>query len=149
MPTDLTYPYIGEGYKWNLLYKIYLKTGYWCDHVGQKPVSSILKFDEDLTPQEKTDVNTIVGDGSTCQDPIKFATANNKFIIKDVYWWRNQIETAVGFNVAVSYQKSGSHPEEDEIVLQPTDPTYQMEKILTQNQKNQLRSALEDLIRLE
>jgi hypothetical protein len=149
MPTNLSYPYIGEGYKWNLLYKIFLKTGYWCDHVGKPPTSSLLKFDEDLSEQEKTDINNIVGDGSTCQDAIKFATVNNKFIIKDVFWFRDEIEAAVGFNVAVSYQKSGTHPEEDEIVVQATDPTYQIEKILSQNQKNQLRSALEDLIRLE
>jgi hypothetical protein len=149
MPTTLTYSPLPDGYRWNLLQRINLKTGYW---PGTSTTSSYtyIKFIEDLTQQEIDDVNAIVGDGTTCQDPVKFASQNNRIIIKDVWEWRDQLEADAGFNVAITYQVSGlkgTNP--DEIVLQATDSTYQAEKILKANERNAFMSAVEGLNRIE
>lgn len=149
MGTKLTYPPLPDGYRWNLLNKIHMKTSYW-PGTSTTTSETKLNFIEDLTAQEITDVDTIVGDGSTCQDPVIFAMINNKYIIKDVWEWRDQVEADAGFQVAITYRSSGLKGDAlDEIVVQPTDPTYQAERIMTNPQKNNLLGALEDLIRLE
>lgn len=149
MGTDLTYPPLPDGYRWNLLNKINYKIGKW-PGTSTNANRTILRFIEDLTPQEIADVDAIIGDGSTCQDPIQFATQNNRKIVKDIWEWRDQIEAEAGFNVAISYRSSGLKGDAlDEIVLQGTDPTYQAEKILTNTDKRNLQNALENLIRDE
>ena len=150
MGTRLTYPPLPDGYRWNILQKIYLKIGKW---PGSATTSSetIFNFIEDLSAQEITDVDDLIGDGSTCQDPIKFGIINNTYILKDVYEYRDQLEADAGYNIAITYRSSGtiSGTVYDEIVLQPTDPTYQAVKILTNPQKNALASAVENLGRWE
>jgi len=150
MGTKLTYdPLPSGGYTWNLLNKINMK-------IGKRPGTSTnsrhtyIYFIEDLTPQEIADVDAIIGDGSTAKDPVEFATVNNRYIIKDLWEWRNEIEAELGFNVAITYRSSGTHGDRiDEIVFQPTDPTYQAEKLLDNTDKRNIVSALEGLIRLE
>jgi hypothetical protein len=150
MPTTLKYSFLlSEGYIWNLKNKIFLKTGYQC-RTAQPQSGFALHFIEDLTEQEKIDINTIVGDGSTALNPIKFATQNNRFEIKDVENWVKQVETQAGFNTAISYKSSGTYGFDvyDIIVVQPCDPTYQMEYLMQGPDAGKLRGALEDLITL-
>lgn len=152
MATKLTYPKLPSGYRWNVRQRIRLKTGYWCGSYTTAN-NTYFNFTEDLTEQEKTDVNNIIGDGSTCQDSIEFALVNNRIIIKCIPEWLSELEAQAGFNIALTYRLSGSkgtnpgHP--DEIVLQAVDPTYQMEKILTNPEKNDFIAAVEWLNRVE
>ena len=88
MGTKLTYdPLPTGGYTWNLLNKINMK-------IGKRPGTSTnsrhtyINFIEDLTAQEITDVDAVIGDGSKAKDPVIFPTADNKFILKDVWEWR-------------------------------------------------------------
>jgi len=152
MSTTLTYSFLlpATGYIWNLKNKIFLKTGYWC-RTSQPNSGLRLHFTQDLTPQEEEDVHAIVGDGSTAQSPIEFAMQNNRYIIKDVWDWRSQVENDAGFNVAISYRPSGIYGPDvyDEIVVQPCDLTYQMEYLMQGADSGRLRNALEDLISLE
>jgi hypothetical protein len=152
MGTKLTYPRLPAGYGWNVRRKILYKTGYWCGGYSTA-TNTYFMFQEDLTPQEITDVDTLIGDGSTCQDPVKFVSSGNRIIIKCIPEWLPELEAEAGFNIAITYQLSGSkgtnpgHP--DEIVLQAVDPTYQMEKILTQQEKKAFVDAVEWLNRVE
>ena len=150
MGTKLEFNPLPEGYRFNLLNKIYMKTGFW-PATSTTSSKTYLNFIEDLTAQQITDVENIIGDGSTCQNPIVFALSNNRYIIKDIWEYRADIEAEVGFNVAITYRSSGTYGSDvyDEIVVQPTDPTYQAQLIMTNPQKNTLLGALEDLIRLE
>jgi hypothetical protein len=149
MATKLTYPRLPDGYYWNLRNKIFYKIGKRAKTrtTGQ---ATYIEFVEDLTPQEEADVNAIMASPSTACDSIEFASANNRKIVKDIWDWRDQIETACGFNVAITYRSSGLKGNaNDEIVIQGTDPTYQMEKLLTNTDRRNLQNALIDLIRDE
>jgi len=149
MGTKLTYPKLPDGYRWNLLNKINYKIGKW-PATATTSLGTGLAFIEDLTAQEIADVDAIMADPNTAQNSIEFASANNRKIVKDIWDWRDQIETECGFNVAISYRSSGLKGDTlDEIVLQGTDPTYQSEKLLTNTDRRNLQSALENLIRDE
>ena len=149
MGTKLSYPPLPDGYRWNLLNKINYKIGKWPGTATTGNATN-LHFIEDLTAQEIDDVNAIMADANTAQNSIEFASANNRKIVKDIWEWRDQIETEAGFNVAITYRSSGLKGDAlDEIVLQGTDPTYQAEKILTNTDRRNLQSALENLIRDE
>jgi hypothetical protein len=152
MGTKLTYPKLPSGYRWNIRQKIRLKTGYWCGSYTNAN-GTYFMFQEDLTPQEEADVDALIGDGSTCQDSVKFVSANNRIIIKCIPEWLPELEAEAGFNIALTYDLSGSkgtnpgHP--DEIVLQAVDPTYQMEKLLTGNEPKKFMDAVKNLSRVE
>jgi hypothetical protein len=150
MATNLIYTdLLPDGfYGWNLRHKIYRKIGYYC-HIVQTQRECHLMFDVDLSPDQISDVNAFMADSITACDSVEFATINNRYILKDVWEWLSQLEADCGFNVMLTYRKSGSHPNEDEIVLQPCDPTYQMEKILTNPEKNALEAAIANLGRWE
>lgn len=137
MPTKLSYPPLPEGYRWNLLNKINMKIGKW-PGTSTTGNATYLNFIEDLTPQEITDVDTIVGDGSTCQDPVVGVIADNHYVLKDIWEWRGELETATGINFALTYRSSGTFGPNvyDEIIVQPVDPTYQTERDLTNPEKN-------------
>ena len=150
MGTTLEYPPLPQGKRWNVIQKISLKTGYWPGTytTSQK---TVFQFIEDLTPQEQIDVDLIIGDGGTCQDPIVFTSLNNTYILKDVFDWHAELEANTGFNIALSYRSSGTYGPDvyDEIVLQPTDPTYQSVKVLGVQDKKAFIVAIEDLGRWE
>ena len=150
MATKLTFPLLPVGSRWNLMTKIEYK-------IGKRPSSSTnaretsLTFADDLTPQEIIDVNAIMADPNTAQDPIVFAVQNNTYILQDVWEWRVKVETEAGYEIAITYGSSGNKGPGvlDEIVLQPTDPTYQAVRILNNPQKNALVNAIENLGRWE
>ena len=146
MATRLVYPPLPDGYRWNLCTKIEYKIGK-RPSTGTNGRETWLKWDEDLSAQEITDVDAIMADPNTAQDPIIFQSTGNTFILKDVEVWKAELEVAVGFEVAITYRSSGNKGAGvlDEIVLQPTDPTYQAIKILTNPQKNALVNAVADL----
>lgn len=105
-----------------------------------------LRFDRDLTSPELTILNSILAVPDDAYDPVDFATVNNTFILKDIWDWRDQIETDCGFNVIITYRSSGSKGSRfDEIVIQATNSTYDAERILTNPQKNALENAIQDL----
>jgi hypothetical protein len=145
MATKLTYPRLPDGKIWNLIARIDYKIGKWLGTWSNR-TSTHLISQEDLTPQEETDINTIVGDGSTCQDPIQFALVNNRIIMKCLPDFLPELEVEAGFNIAMTYRLNG---ENEEMVLQATDPTYQMEKILTVQEKKAFIAAVEWLNRVE
>jgi hypothetical protein len=150
MPTTLTYPVLPAGYKWNMLEKIELKTGYRPRSTASDGNQTRIHFIQDLTAEEIADVDAIVGDGSNAQDPIIFTMTNNTYIVKDIYNWRDQLETETGLNIAITYRSSGNKGSKlDEIVVQATDPTYQAVKILTNPEKNALVNAIANLGRWE
>ena len=127
-----------------------MKTGYW-PATSTTSNTTHINFIEDLTEQEKTDVNNIVGDGSTACDPVAFVSLGNRIIVKDIWNWRSQLESDAGFNIAITYRSSGTYGSNvnDEIVLQATDPTYQGEKLLTGNEPKNFMDAVIGLIREE
>ena len=149
MGTKLSYPPLPDGYRWNLLNKINYKIGKW-PGTATTGNATHLNFIEDLTQDEIDRVNTIMADPNTAQNSIEFAMSGNRLIVKDIWDWRDQIETEAGFNVAITYRSSGLKGDAfDEIVIQGTDPTYQAEKILTNTDKRNLLAAVEGLIREE
>jgi hypothetical protein len=149
MGTKLSYPPLPDGYRWNLLSKINYKIGKW-PGTETNTRETKLEFIEDLTPQEIIDVEAIMADPNTAQSPIVFEILNNTFILKDVQEWRAELEAAAGYEIAITYRSSGLQGTAlDEIVLQPTDPTYQAVRILSNPQKNALVGAVEDLGRWE
>jgi len=150
MGTKLIYdPLPTGGYTWNLLNKINMKIGKW-PGTSTNSRHTYINFIEDLTAQEISDVDAVIGDGSTAKDPVVFPTADNKFILKDVWEWKDEIEAACGFNVAITYRSGGTHGDRiDEIILQPVDPTYQTEKIMTVQENKSLKAALDFLVTAE
>ena len=146
MPTQLVYDLLPDGCRWNLLNKIYMKTGYW-PRTSDTSKTTYINFTETLSQQGIDEVNAIVGDGSTACDPVVFAAVDNKYIVKDIWEWKEQLETDVGFEIIITFRSSGTYGPNvyDEIVLQPSDPTYQVERVLTNPQKNALVNAVADL----
>ena len=132
MGTKLTYPPLSnDGKRFNVTQKIFYKIGY-ITHTYTTSQITVFLFEEDLTPEEIADVDAIMSNPNTAQDPIQFAMSGNRLIVRDILDWKDEIEAAVGFNVAITYRKSGLKGDVfDELVLQGTDPTYQMEKLLT------------------
>jgi hypothetical protein len=85
----------------------------------------VLRFDRELTSPELTILNSILAVPDDAYDPVIFATIDNHYIVRDIWDWRDQIETDCGFNVIITYRSSGSHGSKfDEIVIQPTNSTY-------------------------
>ena len=150
MSTKLSYSPLPDGYRWNLLNKINYKIGKWPGTATTGTATKLI-FVEDLTPQEIADVDAIMADPNTAQGSIEFEFTDNRLIVKDIWEWRDEIETEAGFNVAITYRSSGLKGAGvlDEIVLQGTDPTYQAVKILTNTDKRNFLSAVEGLIRVE
>jgi hypothetical protein len=143
MSTKLTYPPLPDGYRWNLLNKINMKIGKWPGTTTTGNATHI-SFIEDLTPQEIADVNAIMADPNTAQNPVEFTEPDNRYVLKDIEVYREQLETAVGFQVAISYKSSGTFGANvyDEIVLQPVTPDYQEELVLTNPQKNTMANTI-------
>jgi hypothetical protein len=150
MPTKLVYPKLPDGYRWNLQNKINYKIGKW-PGTTTNARRTYITFVEDLTPQEEAEVNAIMADPNIACGPIEFATQNNRFIVKDIYDWRNQIVSECGFDVAISYRTTGTFGilVQDEIIVQPSDATHQMQYLMQGPDEGKLRSALENLIRVE
>lgn len=151
MATKLTYPKLPGGYEWNLAYRLQIQTGYW-PNISHTANQTVITFAEDLTQGAIDLVNAVMVIPATAQDPILFEITGNTYILKDIWEYRATLEADAGFNIAVSYRQSGSGPDpnaQDEIVLQPTDPTYQAVRILTNPQKNALVNAVEALGRWE
>ena len=149
MATKLTYPALPPGYRWNLLNKIRMKIGKY-PGTSTTGLGTHIIFVEDLDQADIDAVDAIMADPYTAQNSIEFAMSGNRLIVKDVWFWRDQVEADAGFNVAITYRDSGFKGVlDDEIVLQATDPTYQAEKILTQTNKRNFLAAVEGLIREE
>ena len=153
MATKLTYPKIpidtGENrakyWRWNLLQRIRYKTGKHC-RTSTTGVTYIY-FDEDLSQAEIDIVNQIMSDYETACAPITFAIQNNTYILRDIYEWKDWFEQQIGFNVIITFRSSGQYGGEvlDEIVIQATDPTYQFEKILTNQDKKAITDTLQSM----
>jgi hypothetical protein len=144
MSTKLSYPKLPDGYRWNLLNKIRMATGYW-PGTWTTGTNTYLEFHEDLNQSEIDTVDAIMASPESACDPVEFAITGNTYIVKDIWNYRAQIEAACGFNVAIGYKASETPPDPgalDLIVLQPTDPTYQAVKILTNPEKNALENAI-------
>lgn len=149
MATRLIYPRIPDGYRWNLLMKIFYRIGKKPGTHSDADITELHWHNDDLSGPEIIAVNEIMAEPNPC-DPIDFQTIGNKFIIKDVYEWKDQVEADCGFPVAVTYRVSGLKGDEpDEIVVQPTDPTYQNEKLMQGPDEGRLRTALKNLIQVE
>jgi hypothetical protein len=146
MGTKLTYPKLPDGYRWNLLNKINYKIGKW-PATATTGSGTHLNFIEDLTAQEIDDVDAIMADENTAQDPIILGPVNSRLIVPDVYDHRATLEANFGYNVAITYRPSGAFEPgvNDEIVLQPTDPTYQAHLLMTNPLRNALENTLIDL----
>ena len=144
MPTKLPYPKLPDGYRWNLKNKIYIQTGYWAT-ISETSSQTVIRFAEDLIQTERDKVDALMASPSTACSPIIYGPANSRLIIPDVWERRVALETAFGYNIAISYRQSPSPPDPnalDEIVLQPTDSTYLSHLIMTNPLRNALESAL-------
>ena len=146
MGTKLVYPLLPDEYRWNLLNKISYKIGKW-PGTSSNSTQTKITFEEDLTPQEIADVDAIMADPDTAQDPIIFQSTGNTYVIKDTWEYRAELIANIGFEVAITYRSSGIFGPKvnDQIIVQPTDPTYQAIRILTNPQKNALVNAVADL----
>jgi hypothetical protein len=146
MPTKLTYLKLPDGYRWNLKNKIYIQTGYWST-ISENSSQTFIRFAEDLIQAEIDKVDALMASPSTACSPIIYGPANSRLIIPDIWEHRVDLETAFGYNIAISYRQSASPPDPkalDEIVLQPTDPTYLGHLIMTNPLRNALENALSD-----
>ena len=150
MATKLTYPPLSnDGNRYNVTQKIFYKIGY-ITHTYTTSQITVFLFEEDLTPEEIAEVDAIMADPNTAQDSIQFAMIGNRLIVRNILDWKDEIEAACGFNVSITFRRSGLKGNSfDELVLQGTDPTYQMEKILTNTNKRDFLAAVEGLIRVE
>ena len=149
MATKLTYPALPDGKRWNMINKINMAIGKWPGTYTNSR-DTVIIFGEDLIQTEIDKVDAIMADPDTACDSVEFASANNRKIVKKIWEYRDEIETACGFNVAITLRQSGlKGTDYDEIVIQGTDPTYQMEKLLTNTDRRNLQNALIDLIRDE
>lgn len=147
MSTKLTYPRLPAGYEWNLAYRLQINTGYW-PNISHTSNQTVVTFAEDLSQGAIDLVDAVMAVPATAQEPIKFEMTGNTYIVKDIWEHRATLEADAGFNIAVSYRRSASPPDpaaQDEIVLQPTDPTYKAIKILTNPEKNDLVAAVNSL----
>ena len=149
MSTKLEYTKLPDGYRWNLLNKIHMKIGKW-PGTSTTRTKTYLVFVEDLDQADIDAVDAIMASPASACDAIQFTSSGNRLIVKDIWDWRDQIETETGFNIAITYRSSGLKGNAmDEIVLQGTDPTYQAQKLLTQSNKRNFLTAVEGLIRVE
>ncbi len=147
--TEYSYPKpISTNYHFNLNSKILHRISTYTGKIARIVAGDImtLRFERELTPPELTILNNILAVPDNAYDPVEFATVGNHYVLKDIWEWRDQVETDCGFNVIITYRSSGSKgPRFDEIVIQPTNSTYDAELILTNPQKNALESAIENL----
>lgn len=143
MATKLSYPKLPDGYGWNLSNKIRMK-------IGKKPgISSTanttyINFDEDLIQAEIDIVDAIMDDPNTAQEPIESTITDNSYIIKDIWDWRQELETTTGINFAIGYKSSGTFGPNvyDLIILVPMDVNYENEIELTNPQKNTVANTI-------
>jgi hypothetical protein len=146
MATKLTYPKLPDGYRWNLKNKIHIQSGYWST-ISETSGQTIIRFAEDLIQTEIDKVDALMASPSTACSPIIYGPANSRLIIPDIWEHRVDLETAFGYNIAISYRQSVSPPDPnalDQIVLQPTDPTYLSHLLMTNPLRNALENALSD-----
>lgn len=155
MSTQLTYPRIQS-----------VKLGLWTicnkieEKIGERPGTwsnnsdTHFTFQGDLTQEQKDQVDAIVTSPDAQGPDISLMVQNNSYIISDIWEHRAEIAAQTGINFKVFYRFSGTIPGAkypDEIVLVPCgEPPFQdAQRILTNNQKNQFVSAIEDLNRWE
>lgn len=139
---------ISTNYHFNLTSKIRHRISTYTGAIARIVAGSsmILRFDRDLTSPELIILNSILAVPDNAYDPVNFATVNNTFIVKDIWDWRDQIETDTGYNIIITYRSSGSKGSRfDEIIIQATNSTYDAERILTNPQKNALENAISNL----
>jgi hypothetical protein len=105
MATKLTYPPLPDGYRWNLLNKIFIKTGYW---PGTSTTSNFtyIHFIEDLTAPEIALVDGLMASPNTVQDPGMVEIAGNSATIKDIWEFKSDFETDAGRTCEIFYGES-------------------------------------------
>jgi hypothetical protein len=145
MPTKLTYPKLPDGYGWNLSNKIRMKIGYKNYISSNANTNTYIHFpDNDLTQDEIDQVDAIMADPNTAQDPIQSTIEENAYHIKDIWDWRSELETTTGINFAIGYYSSGQFGPnvQDMIILVPMDENYENEIELTNPQKNTVANTI-------
>ena len=141
MAQDYYYPKAGGDYRWHIQQKCLLA-------IGREPVAmmdtsdnqTMLRFDPPLDTGEETLISDIFIDpGEVCNAPT-VAVANNKYHIKDIYEWRDELATNIGFPVQLWFVKSAPEKEvPDMIELQFAG------RILTTQDKKAVTDAINEL----
>jgi hypothetical protein len=143
MPTELTYPKLPDGYGWNLSNKIRMRIGY-NTTISSTANNTYIRFAEDLVQAEIDQVDAFMVDPDAAQNPIESTIEENSYVIKDIWEWRQELETTTGINFAIGYKSSGTFGSKvyDLIVLVPMDANYENEIALTNPQKNSVQNTI-------
>ena len=132
MGTELTYPKLPDGKPWNLKNKIRIKIGYSPTIYGTSQ-NTIMRFAEDLQQSEIDEVDALMSDPNTAQDPNAPWITGNSCRIKDIYKHKGTFETNAGYTCEIFYDDVLG-----EIVLQ-------FNQLLNNPAKNDVEAAFADL----
>ena len=128
---------------WSIKQKIFYKTGYKPIKVWQNSENFNMEFAEDLTPEEIATIDGIVGHPNAQGPDLDLQIVNNTYIMRDIWVYRDVIAAEAGFDFSIWFRSSGAMGTQlDEIVVIPTDPTHNMQRLLTNPQRNNLVNAI-------
>jgi hypothetical protein len=149
----LTFPALPKGYGWNLRQKIQLKLGLKDGqvHLNTNPNGSELLFEVDLTEAQKAAAKEIMADPESAQEaPPELIIPGNNFVIKDLYYYKAQLEADTGYQLQVYYESSGNFGTiYDEIFVIPCDSTYTKQRKLTGDELKRFFTAYRKLVRVQ
>lgn len=89
---DYSYPQVNGGYRWNLLQRVFNTINLYPTNLSDVGDLTVLSFDRELTPAEKTLVDAIMVDNPT-RPP---TTTNTVFTLKDIWETRQEFATKLG-----------------------------------------------------
>jgi len=138
--TEYKYPQIDRttGYSWNAMQRIEQEVGLKPTAIGDSSGFTFVNFSRELTPQEKTILDTLMASNPTLPP----TSGGTKFIIRDVWNQKGLIETQMGFPYKVFYSSSQSNSIIDQVELH-------FDQVLTTQQRNKIVSEYAKLITLK
>lgn len=115
MEQDYSFPQAGGDYRWHIQQKCFLAIGREPIGIADLGNSTVLRFDPPLDAADLLLVEALFTDpGTVCDAPI--AAVNNKYVIKDIYEWRAELETNIGFPVTLWFTKSAPEKEAPDMI---------------------------------
>lgn len=108
---------IGDGYRYNIIQKCFYT-------IGREPIAmmntpdnkTMLRFDPSLSSADELLIADLFSDSSIVSKPPVVTVQNNKYQIKDIYEFRQELTAACGFEVQVWFGKSSSKVSRPDIV---------------------------------
>lgn len=141
MSQDYYYPKAGGDYRWHITQKCKLAIGRGPNAImDTSDNKTMLRFDPPLSDADELLVDEIFSDSATACDAPIITVQNNKYVIKDIYEWRAELETNIGFPLTLWFVKD---PPES---LKPNMIELQFgSKLLTVQDKKAVQDAIDAL----